>query len=56
MPDEGEISDKPSTPGTAHLGESTENASEDSYLPPAKALTALGISKGSRLVSPDRQQ
>jgi hypothetical protein len=52
---QSEIADKPSAPSTAHLGESTESACEDSYLPPAKVLTALGISKGSRLVSPDRQ-
>jgi hypothetical protein len=56
VPYEGEIADKPSTPGTAHLGESSESASEDSYLPPAKALTALAISKGSRLVSPDSSE
>ncbi|KAK3119298.1 hypothetical protein QOZ80_9BG0717470 [Eleusine coracana subsp. coracana] len=53
VPYEGEIADKPSTPATPHLGESSESASEDSYLPPARVMTALGISKGSRLVSPD---
>jgi hypothetical protein len=50
---EGEIADKTSTPATTHLAESSESASEDSYLPPARVMTALGISKGNRLVSPD---
>ncbi|CAN6363585.1 unnamed protein product [Urochloa humidicola] len=50
VPFEGENADKPSTPATPHPGESSESAGEDSYLPPARVLSA--ISKG-RLVSPD---
>lgn len=55
-PYEGEIADKPSTPATPHPGESSESASEDTYMPPARVMTALGISKGSRLVSPDSSE
>jgi len=50
VPFEGENADKPSTPATPHLGESSESAGEDSYMPPARVMNA--ISKG-RLVSPD---
>ncbi|KAF8672999.1 hypothetical protein HU200_049070 [Digitaria exilis] len=50
VPFEGENADKPSTPATPHLGESSESAGEDSYLPPARVMNAL--SKG-RLVTPD---
>ncbi|KAK8448113.1 hypothetical protein SEVIR_8G226500v4 [Setaria viridis] len=53
VPFEGENSDKPSTPATPHLGESSESAGEDSYLPPARVMNA--ISKG-RLVSPDSSE
>lgn len=52
-PFEGENSDKPSTPATPHLGESSESAGEDSYLPPARVMNAL--SKG-RLVSLDSNE
>ncbi|CAM0943776.1 unnamed protein product [Alopecurus aequalis] len=48
-PYEGENADKPSTPATSHFGDSSESAGEESYLPPARVLNALGISKGSRL-------
>uniref|UniRef100_A0A0D9WDL1 Nodulin homeobox n=1 Tax=Leersia perrieri TaxID=77586 RepID=A0A0D9WDL1_9ORYZ len=50
---EGENADKPSTPATPHLCDSSESAGEESYLPPARIMSALGISKGSRFVSPD---
>uniref|UniRef100_A0A0E0KZD5 Nodulin homeobox n=1 Tax=Oryza punctata TaxID=4537 RepID=A0A0E0KZD5_ORYPU len=50
---EGENADKPSTPATPHLCDSSESAGEESYLPPARVMSALGISKGSRFVSPD---
>uniref|UniRef100_J3M4M8 Homeobox domain-containing protein n=2 Tax=Oryza brachyantha TaxID=4533 RepID=J3M4M8_ORYBR len=50
---EGENADKPSTPVTPHLCDSSESAGEESYLPPARVMSALGISKGSRFVSPD---
>ncbi|XP_066337448.1 nodulin homeobox-like isoform X2 [Miscanthus floridulus] len=52
-PFEGENADKPSTPATIHLGESSESAGEDNYLPPARVMNAL--SKG-RLVSPDSNE
>uniref|UniRef100_A0A0E0DN11 Uncharacterized protein n=1 Tax=Oryza meridionalis TaxID=40149 RepID=A0A0E0DN11_9ORYZ len=50
---EGENADKPSTPATPHHCDSSESAGEESYLPPARVMSALGISKGSRFVSPD---
>jgi hypothetical protein len=50
---EGDNADKPSTPATLHLGESSESAREDNYLPPARVMNAL--SKG-RLVSPDSNE
>ncbi|KAL6653771.1 hypothetical protein ACP70R_008695 [Stipagrostis hirtigluma subsp. patula] len=56
VPFEGENADKPSTPATPHLGESSESAGEDSYLPPQRVMNALGISKCSRLVSPDSSE
>ncbi|KAL6907871.1 hypothetical protein ACP4OV_002041 [Aristida adscensionis] len=56
VPFEGENADKPSTPATPHLGESSESAGEDSYLPPQRVLSALGLSKCSRLVSPDSNE
>ena len=52
-PFEGENADKPSTPATLQLGESSESAGEDNYLPPARVMNAL--SKG-RLVSPDSNE
>ncbi|XP_062230975.1 nodulin homeobox isoform X2 [Phragmites australis] len=57
VPSEGDNADKSSTPATPHLGESSESAGEDSYVPPARVMTALGISKASsRLVSPDSNE
>ena len=51
--------DKSSTPATSQLGDSSESAGEESYLPPSRVLNALGLSnsKGSsRLVTPDSSE
>ncbi|KAG8084861.1 hypothetical protein GUJ93_ZPchr0010g9833 [Zizania palustris] len=56
VPSEGENADKPSTPATPHLCDSSESAGEESYLPPARVMTALGMSKGSRFASPDSNE
>ncbi|KAE8773744.1 nodulin homeobox-like [Hordeum vulgare] len=59
VPYEGEGADKSSTPATSQLGDSSESAGEESYLPPSRVLNALGLSnsKGSsRLLTPDSSE
>ncbi|EMS55397.1 hypothetical protein TRIUR3_27485 [Triticum urartu] len=59
VPYEGEGADKSSTPANSQLGDSSESAGEESYLPPSRVLNALGLSnsKGSsRLVTPDSSE